>query len=63
MEVVIFVYIFIYMEVVFPASADEGKDKNPSWSQPGIPSASTAAGSKEEQTDYIKDGTAKQTLP
>lgn len=56
-------YTFIYMKILSASHrADEGKG-NLSWSQLGIPLDSTAAGSKEEQTDYVKDGIAKQTLP
>lgn len=56
-------YTFIYMKILSASHrADEGKG-NLFWSQLGIPLDSTAAGSKEEQTDYVKDGIAKQTLP
>lgn len=69
MEKCIFLYIyvaFIEMKVAFPASARQGKIQKisavaslefPQTAQQQEP------GSKEEQTDYVKDGIAKQTLP
>lgn len=64
-------YIFIYMKVIFPASAshraDKGKDKISPGTSLEMEFPQTAQqqepGSMEEQTDYVKDGIAKQTLP
>lgn len=57
------------MKVVFPASAshraDKGKDKISLGASLEFPQTAQQQepGSKEEQTDYVKDGIAKQTLP
>lgn len=61
--------VFIYMKIVFPASArqhaDKGKDKISPVASLEFPQTAQQQepGSKEEQTDYVKDGIAKQTLP
>lgn len=58
-----------YMKAVFPASAiqhaDKGKDKICAVASLEFPETAQQQelGSKEEQTDYVKDGIAKQTLP
>lgn len=62
-------YIYIDMRAVFRASArhsaDKGKDKISAVASLEFPQTAQQQkpGSKEEQTDYVKDGTAKQTLP